>query len=139
MPRAHRQGWRPRPALSRSGPCVGAGCERGKDRPMAELRLAVAGLGAIGLGIARRVAEGAIPGLRLAAVAARDRERARRTMAALGAPLPVLPLAALAEAAEVVVECLPAKHFLEVAMPAIAAGRIFMPLSVGALIEHMAL
>jgi aspartate dehydrogenase len=106
---------------------------------MAELRLAVAGLGAIGLGVARRVAEGAIPGLRLAAVAARDTERARRTMAALGASLPVLPLATLAEAAEVIVECLPAKHFLEVAEPAIAAGRIFMPLSVGALIEHMAL
>jgi aspartate dehydrogenase len=106
---------------------------------MAELRLAVAGLGAIGLTIARRVAEGAIPGVRLIAVAARDQERAHKTMAGLGASASVLPLADLAEAAEVIVECLPAKHFLEVAEPAIAAGRIFMPLSVGALIDHIAL
>ena len=41
--------------------------------------------------------------------------------------------------ADVIVECLPSKHFLEVAEPAIARGRIFMPLSVGALLDHMQL
>jgi aspartate dehydrogenase len=106
---------------------------------MAELRLAIAGLGAIGRTIARRIAEGAIPGVRLVAVAARDQERARKAIAGFGASAIVLPLATLAEMAEVIVECVPAKHFLEVAEPAIAAGRIFMPLSVGALIDHMAL
>ena len=38
-----------------------------------------------------------------------------------------------------IVECVPSQHFLEVAEPAIARGRIFMPLSVGALIDHMQL
>ena len=49
----------------------------------------------------------------------------------------LLGLAALAEAADVIIECLPPQHFAEVARPAIARGRIFMPLSVGALIDHM--
>ena len=48
-------------------------------------------------------------------------------------------LAELAEAADIVVECLPSQHFAAVAGPAIKCGRIFVPLSVGALIDHMAL
>ena len=60
-------------------------------------------------------------------------------MADFRQPPPLMGLAALADAADVIVECLPSKHFLEVAEPAIARGRIFMPLSVGALIDHMQL
>ncbi len=53
------------------------------------------------------------------------------------APPPIVGLAALAEAADVVVECLPSAQFAAVARPAIERGRIFMPLSVGMLIDHM--
>jgi len=49
--------------------------------------------------------------------------------------VPVVTLAELA-AADVVIECAPAAVFLEVARPALEAGRIFMPLSVGALLGH---
>jgi aspartate dehydrogenase len=105
----------------------------------AELKLAIAGLGTIGLAVARRVDAGAIPGLRLAAVAARDHGNARRATAAFRSPPQLLELAQLADVADVILECLPPQHFLEVAQPAIARGRIFMPLSVGALIDHMAL
>jgi aspartate dehydrogenase len=107
--------------------------------PKARLRLAIAGLGAIGLAVARRIDEGAIAGLTLAAVAARDSARARKLLLPFRSPPALVGLAALAENADVILECMPSRHFLEVAEPAIARGRIFMPLSVGALIDHMAL
>jgi aspartate dehydrogenase len=69
----------------------------------------------------------------------RDEAKARKAMAGFRHPPPLLGLAALADAADVVVECLPSAHFLEVAEPAVTRGRIFMPLSVGALIDHMQL
>jgi aspartate dehydrogenase len=103
------------------------------------LTLAIAGLGAIGLALARRVDAGDIPGMALVAVAARDADKARKAMAAFRSPPRIAGLAELADAADVVVECLPSKHFAEVAAPAIERGRIFMPLSVGALIDHMGL
>ena len=103
------------------------------------LKLAVAGLGAIGLTVARRVDGGAVPGMTLAAVSARDQDKARKTVAGFKSPPTVLSAATLADVADVVVECLPSRAFAEVAGPAIARGRIFMPLSVGALIDHMAL
>jgi aspartate dehydrogenase len=109
------------------------------DAGQAPNKLAIAGLGAIGLAVARRVDAGDVPGLELVAASVRDEERARQATASFRAPPRLISLPALAEAADVVVECLPAPHFLEVAEPAIARGRIFMPLSVGALLDHMQL
>jgi hypothetical protein len=50
--------------------------------------------------------------------------------------VPVLSLAELADVADVVVECAPAAVFAEVAEPAVRAGRIFVPITVGALLSH---
>ena len=99
--------------------------------------VAIAGLGAIGLSVARALDRGRVPGLSLVAVSARDRERAAERVADFAAPPAVTGLAELAEAAEVVVECAPAAVFAEVAGPAIERGRLLMPLSVGALLERM--
>jgi aspartate dehydrogenase len=99
-----------------------------------ELRVAIAGFGAIGGVLATRL-DGGIAGLRLVAVSARNPDQARARMA-LARPVPVLPLPELAGCADVVVECAPAAVFREVALPAIEAGRIFMPASVGQLLEH---
>src|SRR4051812_22675971 len=107
------------------------------DARKGPLKLAIAGLGAIGLPVARRVDAGGVPGLVLVAVSVRDEVKARTAMAGFRQPPALMGLAALAEAADVIVECLPSAHFLDVAEPAIARGRIFMPLSVGALIDHM--
>jgi aspartate dehydrogenase len=100
-----------------------------------ELTGGLGGLGAIGGALARRLDRG-LPGLRLAAVSARDVARAERRLAGLGMPVPVVTLADLAGLADVVVECAPAAVFREIAEPAIRAGRIFMPVSVGQLLEH---
>jgi aspartate dehydrogenase len=103
------------------------------------LKLAIAGLGAIGLPVARRVDAGDVPGLTLVGISVRDEAKAKKAMANFRAQPRLVPLAKLAEEADVIVESVPAQHFLEVAEPAIARGRIFMPLSVGALIDHMQL
>jgi aspartate dehydrogenase len=103
------------------------------------VKLAIAGLGVIGLTVARAVDAGRVPGLSLVAVAARDRSKAERAIADFRSRPRLTGLAELAEVADVVVECLPAQHFAAVASPAVERGRILMPLSVGALIDHMQL
>jgi aspartate dehydrogenase len=100
------------------------------------LRVGVGGLGAIGWPVVRRLAQG-MPGLALAAVAARDRAKAEARLAASGIAAQVVTPAELADRADVVIESLPAAHFRAIAEPAIEAGRIFMPLSVGALLDHL--
>jgi aspartate dehydrogenase len=80
-----------------------------------------------------------VPGIHLIAVSARDRAKALKALEGFKSPPRLVGLAELAEAADVVVECLPSRHFAAVAGPAIERGRILMPLSVGALIDHSAL
>lgn len=105
----------------------------------AKLRLGIAGLGAIGLAVARRIDAGEIEGISLVAVSARNRTKALDRVADFRAPPRIVALAELANLADIVLESVPAAHFAEVARPAIDAGRIFMPLSVGQLLEHMEL
>jgi aspartate dehydrogenase len=104
-----------------------------------DLKLGIAGLGAIGKAVARAVDAGAVPGIRLVAAAARDEAKAQNAIRGFRAPPRLVSLDGLAEAADIVVECLPAQHFAAVAGPAIERGRMFVPLSVGALIDHMPL
>jgi aspartate dehydrogenase len=99
------------------------------------LRVGIAGLGAVGLEVARRLQAG-IPGLALAAVSVRDVAKAQRHLPAIGAAVPVVPLTELPTRCDVVVEGLPRDAFAAVARATIEAGRIFMPLSVGQLLEH---
>jgi len=106
------------------------------DRP-AVLTVGIGGFGAIGLALARKLDAG-IEGLRLVAVSARDRERARAVVSGFANKIDVTDLAGLA-VADVVVEAAPAAVFDDVAIPAIDAGRIFVPSSVGALLTRMAL
>jgi aspartate dehydrogenase len=100
------------------------------------LRVAVAGLGAVGFQVAQRLAEG-LDDLSLVAVSARNRPAAEARMAVVDASVPVLALEALAEVADVVVECAPAAVFPLVAEPALRAGRVLVPISVAALMEHL--
>ena len=104
--------------------------------PTSTLRVAVGGLGAIGLPVAKRLDAG-IEGLELVAVSAYDQDKARDRIDDFEKPVPVLPLGELASHAEVVVECAPAAVFAEVAESAIAAGRTLVTVSVGALLARM--
>jgi aspartate dehydrogenase len=103
------------------------------DKP--PLRIGVAGLGAVGLDVAHRLAAG-VPGLTLAAVAVRNEEKAKAALPQVGKTAALRTLAGLADDCDVIVECLPPALFRDVALPAIDKGRIFMPLSVAQLLEH---
>ena len=97
--------------------------------------VAIGGLGAIGLKLARALDAG-VDGLRLVAVAARDQVKAENNLRGFRAPPRVVTLDGLAEA-DIVVEAAPAAVFEQIASAAIEAGRIFVPASVGALLPRM--
>lgn len=99
------------------------------------LSVAIAGLGAIGLPLARALDDG-VEGLALHAVAARDHAKARAHLARFRRPPAIVALEALAEA-DIVVEAAPAAVFEAVAGPAIEAGRILVVASAGALLPRM--
>ncbi|WP_226886767.1 aspartate dehydrogenase [Nisaea nitritireducens] len=103
------------------------------------MKVGIGGLGAIGLTLARAITDGRLPGLELGAVSARNVEKAQNNLASIGASAPVVSLEALAETCDVVVECAPASVFQIVAEAAISKGRIFVPVSIGALLNHMEL
>src|SRR6266513_4236432 len=98
-------------------------------------RVAIAGFGAIGRVVAEALDRG-IDGLALAAVSARDTARAERAMAGFAQKVPVVPLARLVDAADIVVECAPAAVLRDIAEPALAAGRTLLVLSCGALLDN---
>jgi aspartate dehydrogenase len=102
------------------------------------LRVAVAGLGAIGLKVAEVLDRG-IPGCVLAAVSANDLGKAATRLSHLGHPVPVVTLAELEPLADIVVECAPAKLLPAIAEPFLRAGKTVIVLSAGAILsnEHL--
>ncbi len=99
------------------------------------LRVAVGGFGAIGRQVAGALDQG-IPGLQLVAVSARDREAAAQRLTGFEQPVPVVALDQLADLADVLVECVPAAAFGELAEPAVAAGRKLVTVSCGVLLRR---
>ena len=99
------------------------------------LTVAIGGLGAIGLALAQALDRG-VDGLKLIAVSARDRDKARANVANFRTPPKIVDLADLADA-DIVVEAAPAAVFEQIAIPAITRKRIFVPSSVGALLPRM--
>ena len=97
--------------------------------------VAIAGLGAIGLPLAKALDAG-VEGLTLVAVAARDHAKASANLSGFRSPPRIVTLNELATA-DIVVEAAPAAVFETVARLAIEAGRIFVPASVGALLPRM--
>jgi aspartate dehydrogenase len=106
-----------------------------RTNPPQPVRIALAGLGAIGLRVAQALDEG-IPGHALAAVAARDKRRASERLARLGRPVPVVDIDALEPLADWVIECAPAALLPAIATPFLRAGKTAIVLSAGALLEN---
>ncbi|MFD1702782.1 aspartate dehydrogenase [Methylopila henanensis] len=101
-------------------------------------RVAVAGLGAVGLRVAEALDEG-LPGCALAAVSANDLTRARARLGRLRTPVPVVPIEELEPLADIVVECAPASLLPAIAEPFLRAGKTVVVLSSGALLANEAL
>ena len=68
------------------------------------LRVAIAGLGAVGLKLARELDKG-IAGLELVAVSARDKAAATDRLSGLKTQVPVVDIADLEPLADLVIEC----------------------------------
>lgn len=107
-------------------------------RPKAPLRVAIAGLGAIGLKVAEALDRG-IPGCVLAAVSANDRSKAAERLSRLNRQAPVVTIGELEPLADIVVECAPANLLPAIAEPFLRAGKTVIVLSAGALLsnEHL--
>lgn len=103
------------------------------DQP---LRVAIAGLGAVGLQIARKLTDG-LPGVELGAIAVRDKDAARRKLGSRYADTPLVDLHELEHYADVVVECAPAAILREVVLPFVSVGKRAVVLSCGALLRNM--
>ncbi len=103
------------------------------------LTVGIAGLGAIGMRVARGLDLGEIEGMRLIAVSAGDLDRARGRVEDFAAPPLVMRAETLAECADIVIECAPNSVFVPLAQSVLRAGRTFMPLSCGQLLENMEL
>jgi len=100
------------------------------------VRIAIAGMGAIGTAVARAIVQGAVPGATLAAASARDGRKCRATVDALGSRAPVLPVAELCRDADIVIECAPAAFLDDIVRPVVQSGKTVILLSVGALLSH---
>jgi aspartate dehydrogenase len=99
------------------------------------LRVGIAGFGAIGRAVAAGFADG-VEGMRLVAVGARDHAKARAALPPALDGVAVTDPAALAEQADVIVECAPAAALRGIAEPALRAGRTLVVLSCGALLAN---
>ncbi len=102
---------------------------------MTDMRIAIAGLGTIGRGVARKLADG-MPGLSLACVAARDEEKARGWLDEEGIEVPIVALDEFPAHADLAVECAPAAVLERICRPMLSAGKQVMVLSCGALLPR---
>ncbi len=101
----------------------------------ARLRVAIAGLGAIGKTVAEALDRG-IDGMVLAAVSAQHPEKHRDWLAGLATPSVVLPIEKLVDVADIVIECAPAKLVRSIVAPFVTNGKTAIVLSAGALLDN---
>ena len=99
------------------------------------LSVGIAGLGAIGGVVARRLDAG-LHGLTLTAAASGRRDAAVARVATLAHPPPIVTPERLAELCDIIVECAPPAAFMSIARPAMAAGRTLITVSGAAILAN---
>src|ERR1700743_543267 len=104
-------------------------------RTSAPLRVAIVGLGPIGIGVMEALDRG-LDGLVLSAVSVQHPEKHRDRLATLAKPPAILPIDALADVADIVIECAPSKLVRSIVAPFVKNGKTAVVLSAGALLEH---
>jgi aspartate dehydrogenase len=100
-----------------------------------ELRVAVAGLGPIGKRVVEALDQG-MNGLVLSAVSVQSPEKHRGWLNGLKTPPRILPIEALSDVADMVVECAPSKLVRSIVAPFVGSGKTAVVLSAGALLEN---
>src|SRR3954467_9704543 len=105
------------------------------ENPQTVSRVAIAGLGAVGRKVAEALDRG-IDGLTLAAVSAQNPAKHGSWLAGLAAAPEILPIEALSDIADIVVECAPAALVRSIIAPFVSGGKTAIVLSAGALLEN---
>ena len=98
-------------------------------------KVAIAGLGAIGTEVAKALDAG-IDGLELVAVSSANIDKHRGWLDKLGKKPAALPIEALADAADIVIECAPSQLVRAIVAPVVSRGNTAVVLSVGALLMN---
>ena len=104
-------------------------------RELKTQRVAIAGLGPIGLKVMQALDQG-IAGLTLAAVAVGNPDRPRPELERLVRKPAVVPVAELEGVADIVVECAPAAILRQIVEPFVSRGKMAVVLSAGALLTN---
>jgi aspartate dehydrogenase len=102
---------------------------------MPDIRVAIAGLGAIGRTLAKRLNDG-MPGLTLACAAAGDHAKAQAFLDAEGIACPLVGLDEFPAHADIAVECAPASQLDNICRPMLGTGKSVIVLSCGALLPR---
>lgn len=102
---------------------------------MPDIRVAIAGLGAIGRSLARKLHDG-VPGLVLACAAVGDRARAQAFLDREGIACPLVNPDEFPAHADIAVECAPASQLENICRPMLTAGKSVVVLSCGALLPR---
>jgi aspartate dehydrogenase len=103
---------------------------------MDAIKVGIAGLGTIGKVIARKLSQGDIPGVELDCVSVRDPVKAQDFLDGIGSNAHIYGIESLAREVDLVIECAPAAAFAEIAVPVLTAGKSFMAISAGQLLER---
>src|SRR3981081_921762 len=98
-------------------------------------RVAVAGLGAIGIKIVEALDRG-IDGLVLAAVSVQNPAKHQQFLAGLKQPPAILPMECLSDVSDILIECAPSKLVRSIVAPFVSSGKTAIVLSAGALLEN---
>src|SRR6185503_3911257 len=98
-------------------------------------RVAIAGLGPIGLKVMQALDDG-LPGLALTAVAVGNPDKPRPEFDRLKRKPKVVPVAGLEAEADIVVECAPAAILRQIVEPFVSRGKTAVVLSAGALLTN---
>jgi aspartate dehydrogenase len=101
-----------------------------------KVKVAVAGMGAIGTALVRQLANGAVDNVEVVGVAVRDKNKARELLRNIAPGVEVYDAAQLADIADIVIECAPAAALDSILRPVLLAGKKVIVLSVGALLSH---
>lgn len=99
----------------------------------ADKRIAIAGLGAVGVRLAEALLAG-IPGCTLTAVSANDLVKAKAKFPDIGDSVKFVSIDQLEGLADIVVECAPSALLQSIAEPFLKAGKTVVTLSAGALL-----
>src|SRR5262245_617907 len=103
---------------------------------MDAIKVGIAGLGTIGKVVARKLATGDVPGVELECVSVRDPVKAQDFLDGIGSRAQIYAIEGLAREADLIIECAPAAAFAQIAVPVLTAGKSFMAISAGQLLER---